>query len=74
MIIKISIFRVDLSDLSAETATLAVCVHCAVDCPMLWSKLDYCFEVVKIMGTPGVALATKLESELSDDLIIDILS
>ena len=26
---------------------IAVCVHCAVDCPQLWPKLDHFFKVVK---------------------------
>ena len=40
---------------------------------MVRPKLDCFFEVVFCMGTPVVALATKLESVLSADLITAIL-
>jgi hypothetical protein len=52
----------------------AACVHCAVDCPMVWPKLDDFFDVVKSMGTPGVALAAKLENVMSVHLITEILT
>ena len=39
---------------------------------MVWPKLDYCFEVFNRMGTPGVSLATKLESVSSADYITEI--
>lgn len=50
------------------------CVHCAVDCPVLWPKLDHFFEVVQSMGEPGGALASKLESVLGVDLITEMLT
>ena len=41
---------------------------------MMWPKLDHFFEVVESMGTPRAALAIKLESVLSVDLITEILT
>ena len=41
---------------------------------MVWPKLDHCFVVFNRMGTPGVALATKLESVSSADYITEIIT
>ena len=41
---------------------------------MVWTKLGHFVEVVKSMGTPAVALATKLESVLRADGITEILT
>ena len=40
---------------------------------MVWPNLDHFSEVVKSMGTPGVALATKLEPVFRADLITGFL-
>ena len=54
--------------------TRAACVHCTVDCPMVWPKLGRFFQVVQCIGMSSVALTTSLESLLSTDLITAILT
>ena len=50
------------------------CVHCTVDCPILWPKIDQFLETVGGLGLQGGNLATKLESLLGVDLLTKILS
>ena len=50
------------------------CVHCTVDCPVLWPKIDLFLEEVGDLGLRGEVLATKLESMLGVELFTMILS
>ena len=75
--------KIKLSSLSIRlsiTATIvtsiweSICVHCTVDCTVLWPKLYLFFEVVGDLGMQGGVLVTKLESMLGVDLLTKILS
>ena len=45
------------------------CVHCMVDCPTVWPKLDEFFASVRDLGGRGVAYAEHLEALLGADLV-----
>ena len=50
------------------------CVHCTVDCPVLWTKIDLFLEEVGGLGLQAGGLATKLGSMLGVKLLTKILS
>jgi hypothetical protein len=45
------------------------CIHCMVDCPVMWPKLDQFFASVNDLGGKGVGYASEMESLLGEDLV-----
>ena len=50
------------------------CVHCSVDCPVLWPKIGNFLEEVRGLGLQGGILATALEFTLVVELLTTVLS
>jgi hypothetical protein len=50
------------------------CIHCMVDCPAMWPKLDHFFASVQSLGARGVGLARDLGSLLGEDLVKAIIN
>jgi hypothetical protein len=50
------------------------CIHCMVDCPVMWSKLDQFFASVNNLGARGVGYALELKSLLGEDLVKSMIN
>jgi hypothetical protein len=45
------------------------CIHCMVDCPVMWPKLEHFFATISSLGEVGADYANKLKTLNDEDLV-----